>query len=172
MCTGEARRSRDSADRAVEQLSVGSWFLDFGELEEKPLVSLEEKDGEAIGRNIQKQTTVLTSPFLEVGGKENEEGVEEKKKIQSRKIEDGKIQSFTSQERIVGTEMGNICSALKPPKKVREKEKYLFLKMDNVFPENVVVCKELSNISNVRLLLIMTYQHTHTLHSSLVLIAA
>ena len=44
--------------------------------------------------------------------------------------------------------MGNICSALKPPKKVREKEKYLFLKMDNVFPENVVVCKELSNISN------------------------
>ena len=35
MCTGEARRSRDSADRAVEQLSVGSWFLDFGELEEK-----------------------------------------------------------------------------------------------------------------------------------------
>ena len=171
MCTGEARRSRDSADRAVEQLSVGSWFLDFGELEEKSLVSLEEKDGEAIGRNIQKETTVLTSPFLEVGGKENEEGVEDKKKIQSRKIEDGKIQSFTSQERIVGTEMGNICSALKPPKKVRGKEKYLFLKMDNVFPENVV-CKELSNISNVRLLLIMTYQHTHTLHSSLVLIAA
>ena len=64
--------------------------------------------------------------------------------------------------------MGNICSALKPPKKVRGKEKYLFLKMDNVFPENVVVCKELSNISNVRLLLIMTYQQladlaTHTL---------
>ena len=71
VCTGEARRSRDSADRAVEQLSVGSWFLDFGELEEKPLVSLEEKDGEAIGRNIQKETTVLTSPFLEVGGKTN-----------------------------------------------------------------------------------------------------
>ena len=163
MCTREARRSRDSADRAVEQLSVGSWFLDFGELE--------EKDGEAIGQNIQKETTVLTSPFLEVGGKENEEGVEDKKKIQSRKIEDGKIQSFTSQERIVGTEMGNICSALKPPKKVRGKEKYLFLKMDNVFPENVV-CKELSNFPNVRFLLIMTYRHTHTLHSPLVLIAA
>ena len=72
--------------------------------------------------------------------------------------------------------MGNICSALKPPKKVRGKEKYLFLKMNKVFPDNVV-CKELSNISNVRLLLIMTYRQladfaTHTLHSPLILIAA
>ena len=102
------------------------------------LDSLEEKARDASDQNLQKKpenkTTHLTSPLLEEGDKDKEGGGEGEKEEQLKKIqeegeqeeeeeEEGEEEGEgTSEERIEAT-MGNICSALKPPKKVRKRRK-------------------------------------------------
>ena len=100
------------------------------------LDSLEEKARDASDQKLQKKpgykTTHLTSPLLEEGDKDKEGGGEGEKEEQLKKIqeegeqeeeEEGEQEGEgTTEERIEAT-MGNICSALKPPKKVRKIKK-------------------------------------------------
>ena len=88
--------------------------------------SLEEKDGEALDQKQRKkteyETTYLSSPLVKKAGKGKEgrgEGEKDDKliRIQEEEVEEG---VGTTKERIEA-KMGNICFALKPPKKVRKR---------------------------------------------------
>ena len=91
------------------------------------LDSLEEKARDASDQNLQKKpeykTTYLTSPLLEEGDKDKEGGGEGEKKEQLKKIqEEGEQEGEGRTEEQIEAKMGNICSALKPPKKVRKRK--------------------------------------------------
>ena len=89
--------------------------------------SLEEKDWDAIDQKEQKkpeyETTYPSSPLLKEGGKDKVGGGEGEKeelsRIQKEEEEVVEEEGGIALERIEA-KMGNICSALKPPKKVRK----------------------------------------------------
>ena len=87
--------------------------------------SLEEKDWDALDQKEQKkpeyETTYPSSPLLKEGGKDKVGGGEGEKEELNRILKEEVVEEEggTTQERIEA-KMGNICSALKPPKKVRK----------------------------------------------------
>ena len=112
------------------------------------LDSLEEKNEDTPDQKLKKKLedkrTHLTSPVLGKGDKEKEGGggggggeeelsriqVREYKNTNTRKIQKQGVQVQVQRVQVQAqgdqgteTKMGNICSALKPPKKVREQKR-------------------------------------------------
>ena len=87
------------------------------------LDSLEEKNEDTSDQKLKKKaenkTIHLTSPLLEEGDKDKAGGGEGEKREELRRIQGPGIQGGKTQEQTKAN-MGNICSALKPPKKVRK----------------------------------------------------